>query len=218
MKFELHESPAPMPSEMQLIATRIRRWRDDANLTLQELADRAGVSASTIHKVENNQTVPTLTVFLKIAAGLGLSPTDLLDNETKPGTVNVTRARDRLTIGALDGHRLERIVGELINPELDMWRSSIQPGIAADVAPLRGEGESILLVEEGELRVWVDEEEHLLGPGDAIHHKRSLRRRTINEGDAPATILVAMTTPRSSGVKTEQQLRNFLGQITEDEE
>jgi transcriptional regulator with XRE-family HTH domain len=205
-----------MPSEMELIATRIRRWRDEASLTLQDLADRAGVSASTIHKVENNQTVPTLTVFLKIAAGLGRSPGDLLDTDVKPGMVMVTRADERLVVGPLDGHRLERVVGELLNSELDMWRSTIQPGVAADMAPLKGEGESILLVEAGELRVWVDEEEYLLAPGDAIHHKSSLGRRTINDGDVPVVILVSMTA-RRGGVKSERHLQEFLGDVTDSE-
>jgi transcriptional regulator with XRE-family HTH domain len=205
-----------MPSEMELIATRIRRWRDEASLTLQDLADSAGVSASTIHKVENNQTVPTLTVFLKIAAGLGRSPGDLLDTDVKPGMVMVTRADERLVVGPLDGHRLERVVGELLNSELDMWRSTIQPGVAADMAPLKGEGESILLVEAGELRVWVDEEEYLLAPGDAIHHKSSLGRRTINDGDVPVVILVSMTA-RRGGVKSERHLQEFLGDVTDSE-
>jgi transcriptional regulator with XRE-family HTH domain len=202
---------------MELIATRIRRWRDEASLTLQELADRAGVSASTIHKVENSQTIPTLTVFLKIAAGLGRAPSDLLDNESKPGRVAVTRVEERLVFDRLEGHRLERLVGELVNPELDMWRSTIGPGVAADMEALKGEGEMILLVEEGELTVWVDEEEFLVGPGETIHHKSSLGRRTLNATDAPVRILVAMSTPRRSGIKTEQQLRDFLGEVTEDD-
>jgi len=207
-----------MPSEMELIATRIRRWREDAFLTLQELATRAGVSASTIHKVENNQTIPTLTVFLKIAAGLGRSPADLLDNDSKPGRLAVTRAGERKVFDALDGHRLERLAGELVTPELDMWRSTIGPGIAADMAPLKGDGEAILVVEQGELLVWVDDEEFRLGPGDAIHHKASLGRRSLNDGSEPVRIILAMSRPRRAGVRTEQQLREFLGQVTEDDQ
>jgi len=207
----------PMPSEMELIATRIRRWRDEASLTLQELADRAGVSASTIHKVENNQTIPTLTVFLKIAAGLERAPSDLLDSESKPGQVAVTRADDRLVFKRYNEHKLERLGGELVNPGLDMWRSTIGPGVAADIPAVKGDGEAILVVEEGELTVWVEEEEFLLGPGDTIHHKSSLGRRTLNGTDEPVRILVAMSTPRGFGVKSEQQLRDFLGEVTEED-
>jgi transcriptional regulator with XRE-family HTH domain len=36
------------------------------------------VSASTIHKIENLQTVPTIAVLLKVAHGLGRKSSELL--------------------------------------------------------------------------------------------------------------------------------------------
>jgi len=42
-----------LEDELKNIAERIRRWRNESGLTLQQLGDRSGVSASTIHKIEN---------------------------------------------------------------------------------------------------------------------------------------------------------------------
>ena len=42
--------------DLRQIAARIRNWRDEAGLTLQQLGDRACVSASTIHKIATATT------------------------------------------------------------------------------------------------------------------------------------------------------------------
>ena len=65
-----------MDKDLKRIAARVRTWRNEARLTLQQLGDRSGVSASTIHKIENLQTVPTIAVLLKLARGLGHKPSE----------------------------------------------------------------------------------------------------------------------------------------------
>lgn len=44
-------------------AARIRRWRTDAGLTLQEMASLAGTSASRLSAYENGRVAPTTTVL-----------------------------------------------------------------------------------------------------------------------------------------------------------
>jgi len=60
------------------MANQIRASRAADGLTLQQLANRSGVAASTIHKIEARQMVPTVTVLLKIAKGLGCRPEKLV--------------------------------------------------------------------------------------------------------------------------------------------
>ena len=45
--------------EIARISARIRRWREDAGLTLQELAKRSGLATSTVQKVETGQMTLT---------------------------------------------------------------------------------------------------------------------------------------------------------------
>ena len=58
-------------AELARISQRIRRWREEAGLTLQDLARRSELATSTIQKVETAQMVPSIAVMLKIARGLG---------------------------------------------------------------------------------------------------------------------------------------------------
>ncbi|MFX5587000.1 helix-turn-helix transcriptional regulator, partial [Acinetobacter baumannii] len=48
----------------------------EKNITLQELADSAGVSKGMLSQVENNRTIPSLTVFLNIIKSLQIDIND----------------------------------------------------------------------------------------------------------------------------------------------
>lgn len=68
------------------MAHQILACRVEDELTLQMLATRSGVAASTIHKVESERMVPTNSVFLKITKGLGEGSDELmrdLDNRQR---------------------------------------------------------------------------------------------------------------------------------------
>jgi transcriptional regulator with XRE-family HTH domain len=52
------------------ITNKLKDIRKEKNLTLQELADAAGVTKGMLSQVENNRTIPSLTVFLNIIKSL----------------------------------------------------------------------------------------------------------------------------------------------------
>ncbi|MFX5530058.1 helix-turn-helix transcriptional regulator, partial [Acinetobacter baumannii] len=52
------------------ITNKLKELRKEKNITLQELADSAGVSKGMLSQVENNRTIPSLTVFLNIIKSL----------------------------------------------------------------------------------------------------------------------------------------------------
>jgi transcriptional regulator with XRE-family HTH domain len=67
------------------MANQLKACRARDGLTLQQLANRCGVAASTIHKIESQQMVPTVSVLLKIARGLGCRPEELVRDRWNAG-------------------------------------------------------------------------------------------------------------------------------------
>lgn len=66
------------------IAAKIREIRIAKNLTVQQLADRAGVSKGLLSKIENSRTIPSLPVFVRILRSLKLGFQDFFkDMETE---------------------------------------------------------------------------------------------------------------------------------------
>jgi transcriptional regulator with XRE-family HTH domain len=58
------------------ITTKLKDIRKEKNITLQELAETAGVTKGMLSQVENNRTIPSLTVFLNIIKSLQIDIND----------------------------------------------------------------------------------------------------------------------------------------------
>src|SRR2546430_10250945 len=76
------------------VGPRIRALREAEGLSLRDLADRSGVSAPMLSQVERGETSPTLSVAVRIAAGLELRLSQLLRLD-EAGAVTLVRAAQR---------------------------------------------------------------------------------------------------------------------------
>jgi transcriptional regulator with XRE-family HTH domain len=102
----------------------IRRLRQDAKLTLEQLAGASGVSRAMLSSVERGDKNPTLPVLANIAAGLGIGMSELMGEEAAPfALASVTALRNRLV------YRDERtgIERHLLSPtHLDMGMEVVE--------------------------------------------------------------------------------------------
>ncbi len=84
----------------------LRALRRSADMTLKEVADRAGLAVSTISKIENDRMSPTYDVLLKLSRGLevdlvtlmagpGRAAIETTMGEPPAGRIDVTRAAER---------------------------------------------------------------------------------------------------------------------------
>ena len=62
----------------EVLAINLRRERHAQNLTQEELADRAGLSARYLGSIERADVSASLTVLGQLARALSLSPCDLI--------------------------------------------------------------------------------------------------------------------------------------------
>jgi XRE family transcriptional regulator, fatty acid utilization regulator len=72
--------PAESGSQMLLLGRRIRHARTERGLTLDELGQRVGSTASQLSLVENGRREPRLSLLQSLASALGTTTTDLLDS------------------------------------------------------------------------------------------------------------------------------------------
>jgi transcriptional regulator with XRE-family HTH domain len=76
--------------EGEIFGATVRRLRLARGWTQEDLADAAGLTTTYVGQVERGDKVPSLTVVLMLARGLGLPPADLLDGFT-PGVLRTLR-------------------------------------------------------------------------------------------------------------------------------
>ncbi len=60
------------------IGAQVKRERERALLTQQELAERAGVGLTTLNRIENDHAEPHFRTIRKIAKALGVDPRNLI--------------------------------------------------------------------------------------------------------------------------------------------
>jgi len=63
------------------IGDRLRKLRDEKFLSQRELARAAGISPTTVFKLEANQAEPHPRTIRKLAEALGIEPSKLVDRD-----------------------------------------------------------------------------------------------------------------------------------------
>lgn len=78
------------------VGSIVRRLRRRGGLTLEQLAGSSGVSRAMLSSVERGDKNPTLPVLAKIAAGLGVTMSELMGEQAPWVVASVTTRRNRL--------------------------------------------------------------------------------------------------------------------------
>lgn len=194
--------PAGIEGELARINQRVRQWREEQGLTLQQLAERSDLAPSTVQKVETGQMIPSVAVLLKLARGLGRRVAELVHDADPERDLVHLRADQRAPLGVPDKMMVERLSADLAEPALEMWRVTLHPGVSSGRAPIQYEGEELALCERGQVAFRVGDEETILRTGDSLHFKATLPHSWHNPGRSPARFLIVGTLP--------QQLRRAI--------
>ena len=200
--------PKPVRSHPP-IGERLRAERQGHGLSLRDLADRLGVSASLISQIETGRARPSVSTLYAVAGELGISLDELLFpggfgadggadlvpvEETGAGDAGredgdagpVQRARTRKRIRLASGVVWERLT-TTSDAETEFLYVTYEVGGASSPEHefQRHNGHEWGIVLRGRLGVTVGFEEYELGPGDSLSIESSLPHRLFNRGDEP---------------------------------
>lgn len=176
-----------------LLATRIRRWRDDRRWSQQELADRAGIARSTLSKIENGLLSPTFEVLLKLARGFGTDLSDLVQSESQPlsGRMVIERATIENACLSYPHSRLWPLAAMLKGRAFQSAMVEFTQTDLAAFGPWNSHPtDDLLLVISGQM-VFHSEgyEEARLHPGDTVHFDGSMPHACLSAGPASCICL-----------------------------
>ena len=179
----------------QEFGRRVRAARERAGLTLEQLSQGSGVSRAMLSKVERGDKSPTLGVAMRIAGGLDLSLSSLIDVEGHLRASAIVRKGERPTFRD-EQSGFER---QVLSP--------ITPGSAAELLfhhlPARtstGElppypvgTEKHVIVREGLLTVTIGGLEVKLGEGDTLLFEPTVPFSFDNRSDEPCGYYLVVT-------------------------
>ncbi len=182
-----------MVTELQL-GTRIRSLRQARQLTLRDVAERAGVTESFLSQVERDVASPSIASVHRIARALDVSIAQLFTEDTESGRVVRREARRRVAYPGLKA--VDEFLTANLAGRLQVILSTIEPGGGTGAEPYTHDSdEEVVVVLEGTLDLWVGDEHYVLQEGDAITFPSRLPHWNANHGDGPARVLFCLTPP-----------------------
>ena len=166
---------------------RVALLRRSRGLSLRALASEAGVSSSFLSQLENGRTNASVSSLRKIAAALGLTPAQLLDDGAVH-TAGVLRAADRPTL-PLDGG-VKYVLSLPPLRQLEVYAGTFEPGSSTGTEHyIHGNSQEMFVVTSGSVVLQLDETEYTLHKGDSIEYMSSVPHRVVNPFLAPAEVL-----------------------------
>lgn len=167
------------------LGERIKTRRKLLKLTLQELAERSGLSAPFISQAERDLTTPSLISLLSLAKALDV---DIDYFMLIPDDGEIVRRADQPTIIEIESPVVYHDVSSrLENRQMDAMLMHIPPGHSFPID--RRNGEDFLYMVSGELRASAGQTETILKAGDSMHFDSRLPHSACNESDAEAVLL-----------------------------
>ncbi|CAA9305483.1 MAG: Transcriptional regulator, Xre-family with cupin domain [uncultured Gemmatimonadaceae bacterium] len=180
------------------LAARLRRLRSERGLTLDGLAERAGVSRSAISLTERGESSPTAALLDRLAAGLGVTIASLFAEDERADAPPVARRADQAAWRDPETGYVRRNLSPPGFPSpIELVEVVLPAGarVAYDTpAAARSVGVSQQIwVLAGRIEVTVGGVAHRLGEGDCLAMRVDQPTVFLNPADLPARYVVALT-------------------------
>jgi len=176
-----HEAGDAAGSELGL---RIAALRQANNLTLQQLAERSGVSRAMLSKVERAEKSPTLSIMSRIAQGLDIALSTLIGAKPDVSKMVLVRKDQRLVFkDPVSGFGRELLSPNHVDNGVELLQHNIPPGKTSGILPVyTTPTEKYVVVQRGSLTVTIGDDRHVLNEGDSFYFEVTRPYSFANEG------------------------------------
>ena len=193
-----------MTSNNTIIGSKIKGIRETKNLSIEEIAERSGLSVEQITSIENDQNLPSLGPLIKIARALGVRLGTFLDDSDALGPV-VTRAADRerdssisFSNGATDARKhmeYHPLAQQKTGRHMEPFIIDINPNGQQEYQLSAHEGEEFIYVMSGEVEIAYGKETYTLKEGDSIFYDSIVKHHIHGVPGKSAKILAVVYIP-----------------------
>jgi transcriptional regulator with XRE-family HTH domain len=174
------------------IGKRVRERRNEMGMSLRDLGELSGVTASFLSQVENDQVSPSLNTLQNIAKALNVPMFSLL-NDIQSGKVVRVDARRTFTFNDA------KISYDLLTPDLTRQMMAylihIEPHANRIAQVLSRSTEQWMHVLSGKMRILIGDEIYDLDRGDTVYYEGDLLKEFGSISDDELVIMCCITPP-----------------------
>lgn len=178
-----------------LIGQNIKSKRTEKNITLEELANRAGVTKGLISQIENNRTVPSLPVLFNLIHGLNEDIKtffdDMHEHFTNGHVLIIRKGEEKIfEKEPVKGFSYKRILTKsLMTQAVDFVLLELKKG-AGRKQMICTDAFECKHVLKGKIEYEIEKETFTLQAGDTLFFDGRARHRLRNIGNTDASLLV----------------------------
>lgn len=179
----------------QEFGRRVAVMRRTQKITLDQLADRSGVSRSMLSQIERGKANPTLAVAARIADAFGLSIVHLIEEDIRPSLIEIVDADDEQAIfSERNGCRLRTLTPLHMEKHVEFYELTFAPGGELDSDAHFAGTRELLTVTSGEIELSVSAEPATsLRKGDTAHYPADRKHRIFNPAGSEAVCYLVVT-------------------------
>jgi transcriptional regulator with XRE-family HTH domain len=161
------------------VGKRIKKTRTSKNMTLRDVANRAGVSATLISDIERGKTSPTIKSLSKISKALDTSIVSFIEDR-KTREVMLSRSSDRvIVVHDKVNTTTMSLTRKIANGQMEVIEARYGPG-ASSRKPISHLGEKIIIVVDGRLELTIEDRTYSLESGDTLYFNSELPHQVSN--------------------------------------
>lgn len=195
-------SQEPPQEDIQVnVGERVKAVREGRNLSLQDISQRTDLDVSLLEQIESGSLAPPLGTVIKLAKALNLKMGYFISGE-EDRAYTIVRKSDRKVISRYDskkgeyyGYGYESLAPHKKNRHMEPFLVSLDPAETEEERSTH-DGQEFIYVLEGAMEVRLDEEIHILRPGDAIYYDSTVPHLVKCHGDKRTKILAVLYAER----------------------
>jgi transcriptional regulator with XRE-family HTH domain len=175
------------------LGERIRDRRLQLGLSLRDLAERSGVTASFLSQVERGVTSPSIESLRRVATALEVPVFHFLLEDDQD--THVVRSNQRIRLTWPGSQIVFQLLTPRLNRKMEAFLTEREPGDQTPITRLGQQTEEFMYVLQGQVEIQLGETVYLLGPGDTIYFDGAMLQRIEPRGDQTARYLSVLTPP-----------------------
>jgi len=186
------------------IGGKIAYLRRQKDLSLNQLAEKAGVSVTTVHKLEKNEMTPTVTVLMKIADALGEKVGFFLeeqngDFEYLEDIEFIPQNKGKVIRNSTGTTQIKHLALRLKGGNILALLTTLKSGTKSGDKPQSHPGEEFIYCLEGEIIYEVNGKKYYLKKGDSLHFFATLPHSWEVVGKKESKNIWILTPPPTGG-------------------
>jgi transcriptional regulator with XRE-family HTH domain len=178
------------------VAINLRRARMERHLSLDALANRCGISRSMLSQIENQRSIPSVTILYRISEGLGLPFASLVEPQTERKLIAL-KAEDTRTLSSHNGLYQNRTLFPFDDPlrPIEFYEVTLLPG-CHEVAQAHAVGTcEYIVIQKGMMRLKVGDRMVEVRERDSVFFQADIGHEYVNPGREPTVAYMVVTRP-----------------------